>query len=386
MPASTSDTFTTIRVEGAILPPDLLQRIIEGGPNLGGLSPDDYHLTGGEKLNEAINGSWNRMRGAWGTFREIVAKLPEEDLATTPTRERWLLPLFQGLGYGRLVGGKALEVKGKSYPISHGWEQTPIHLVGCRLNLDAKKAGVAGAARSSPHGLVQQLLNSSDAHLWAFVSNGLKLRILRDNVSLTRQAFVEFDLVAMMDDEVYADFVLLWLLCHQSRVEGKRPDECWLERWSRAAQEEGTRALEDLRRGVENAINALGRGFLAEPSNQGLRDKLQRGDLTPQDYYRQLLRMVYRLLFLFVAEDRNLLLNPKAGPVEQLRYSNFYSMSRLRRLAGRLRGTRHADLFCGLRLAGKCHRLPRNWASCLGKFSFLQGGRVRPPKLHPRQS
>jgi hypothetical protein len=31
------------------------------------------------------------------------------------------------------------------------------------------------------------------------VRNGLRLRILRDNVSLTRQAYVEFDLEAMMN-------------------------------------------------------------------------------------------------------------------------------------------------------------------------------------------
>jgi hypothetical protein len=42
------------------------------------------------------------------------------------------------------------------------------------------------------------------------VSNGLRLRVLRDNARLTRQAYVEFDLQAMMDDEVCADFALLW--------------------------------------------------------------------------------------------------------------------------------------------------------------------------------
>ena len=39
---------------------------------------------------------------------------------------------------------------------------------------------------ASPHGLVQEFLNRSDDHLWAFVSNGRRLRVLRDNASLTR--------------------------------------------------------------------------------------------------------------------------------------------------------------------------------------------------------
>ena len=74
------------------------------------------------------------------------------------------------------------------------------------------------AARASPHSLVQEFLNRSPGHLWGFVSNGLRLRILRDNASLTRQAYVELDLEAMLDGEAFADFSLLWLLCHRQPV------------------------------------------------------------------------------------------------------------------------------------------------------------------------
>ena len=70
--------------------------------------------------------------------------------------------------------------------------------------------------RSSPHSLLQELLNRSDQHLWGIVSNGLCLRLLRDNISLTRQAYVEFDLEAMMVGQAYPDFVLLWLRCRIS--------------------------------------------------------------------------------------------------------------------------------------------------------------------------
>jgi len=343
-------TFTTIRIEGAILPPDLLQRIADGDAEIGGLSPEAYRLARGEKLNEAINRSWNRLLGAWATFSGAAGKLPGGDPGTTPTRERWLLPLFTELGYGRLATAKAIEVEGQSYPISHGWQNTPIHLVGCRVDLDTRTKGVAGAARNSPHSLVQVPLNRSDAYLWAFVSNGLRLRILRDNARLTRQAYVEFDLQAMMDGQIYSDFVLLWLLCHQSRVEAERPEECWLEKWSRAAQEQGTRALDQLRDGVKDAISALGRGFLAHPANRDLRDKLYAGKLGAQDYYRQLLRLVYRLIFLFVAEDRGLLSDPSSEANAREIYSRYYSTARLRARAERRRGTRHADLYHGLRL------------------------------------
>jgi hypothetical protein len=344
-----NNIFSTVRSEGALLPPDLLRRIADGDVGVGGLSPADYHLEG-EKVNEAVNRSWNRVSAAWRSFREASAKLPESDPGTSVTREKWLLPLFSELGYGRLQTAKAIAVGDRTYAISHGWQHTSIHLVGFRVDLDKRTAGVAGAARVTPHGLVQDLLNRSDAHLWGMLSNGLKLRLLRDSVSLVRQAYVEFDLESMMDGQVYSDFVLLWLLCHESRVEAENPADCWLERWIAVASEQGTRALDHLRDGVEAAIQALGQGFLQHRANRDLVGRLRSGDLSTQDYYRQLLRMVYRLIFLFVAEDRDFLFAPGTPDEAKTRYREHYSTARLRRLADHRRGSRHVDLWRGLRL------------------------------------
>src|SRR5262249_32197820 len=252
------------------------------------------------------------------------------------------------LGYGRLQPAKTVEIENRSYPVSHRWQNVPIHLVGVNVDLDRRSAGVAGAARISPHGLVQELLNHRTEALWGFVSNGMNLRLLRDNRSLSRQAYVEFDLAAMMDGQAFSDFVLLWLLCHESRVEGEQVDECWLEEWAKAAREQGTRALEELRIGVEHAIEALGRGFLKQASNRSLLDKLRAGTLDRQDYYRQLLRLVYRLIFLFVAEARDSLLVADPASAAAQRYRRYYSVSRLRELAGRRRGTPHSDLWQAL--------------------------------------
>jgi methylase of polypeptide subunit release factors len=363
------DLFTTVRTEGAILPPDLLTRIVARDSGLDGLTADSYHLVAGEKLNEAINRSWNRLSGAWSAFQSVLARLPDRDAAAGPTREKWLLPLYQELGYGRLVAASPVEIEGKAYAISHNWQHAVIHLLGANLDLDRR---APGAVRASPHSLVQEFLNRSDEHLWGFLSNGRRLRILRDNASLTRQAYVEFDLEAMMSGEVYADFALLWLLCHQSRVEAERPAECWLERWSKAAQEQGTRALDQLRGGVEAAIAVLGRGFLSYQGNASLRDRLRADTLNAQDYYRQILRLVYRLLFLFVAEDRDLLHDTTAEPAARERYENYYATDRLRRLAERRRGTQHVDLYRGLSLVmeklGKDEGCPALALPALGSF------------------
>ncbi|MBW2311351.1 MAG: hypothetical protein JRF35_09800 [Deltaproteobacteria bacterium] len=294
------ETFTTIKTEGNLLPVDLLQRIAEGDGGLDGLTPDSYHLTKNERLNEAINRAWSRCERAWRGFQSESESLRDSDAGTTITRERWLLLLFLELGYGRLLTSKSREIGGKTYSISHNWHHTPIHLVTFRQDLDRRTPGVSGAARMSPHSLVQEFLNRSEDQLWGIVSNGLKLRLLRDNASLTRQAYVEFDLEGMMSGEVYSDFILLFMLLHQSRVEAERPEQCWLERWTQEAQKQGTRALDHLRNGVEQAIKSFGQGFLAHPANTALRQKLQSGNLTTHDLYQQLLRLVYRLIFLFV--------------------------------------------------------------------------------------
>ena len=369
------ETFATIRTEGSILPADLLQRIAEG-KGIEGLDPSDYHLSE-KRLNEAINRSWNHLLATWVTFKAAISQLSEKDLGTGATRERWLLPLFQELGYGRLLVSKAVEIDRKSYPISHSWHRAPIHLLGFRLSIDKKVPGAVGAARMSPHGLMQEYLNRSDGHLWGFVSNGLRLRILRDSASLTKQSYVEFDLEGMMDGEVYSDFVLFWLLCHESRLEADKPEECWLEKWSKEAEKEGTRALEHLRSGVEKAIEALGRGFLSHPGNSELKDKLRNGVLDKQEYYRQILRLVYRLILLFVAEDRGILLSPEAEPKAMERYSRYYSLTRLRKLAERKMGTRHSDLYQGLCLVmeklGSDQECPEVGLSPFGSFLFSSG-------------
>jgi len=348
MTGTTGTSLLAVHTEGGLISPDIIVALSQPGADLSGLRPEDYHLDG-ERLSEAITKSWNRMRGEWTKFQDTRSRTIEGDPATGLTRERIMLPLFQELGYGRLVPARGLEAGGKSYSISHLWNRTPIHLVGFGVDLDRKKSGVAGAAQASPHGLVQELLNRSDDYLWGMVSNGLHLRILRDNRSLTRQAYVELDLEAIFSGELYPDFVVLWLLCHQSRVEAERPEECWLERWSSLGWEQGARALESLREGVQQAIESLGRGILSHHSNGKLRERLKSGSLSTQDLYRELLRLVYRLLFLFVAEDRDVLHSPGTPPEAIAAFRNFYSTHRLRMMAEQIRGSAYADLFAGLK-------------------------------------
>jgi hypothetical protein len=345
----------TIRSEGGLLPPDLLRRVLEPKEKLEGTQPEDYGLPKGERINEVITQSWNRLRKHWAEFRSAAANLPDGEAGTGITNERWNLPLLRELGFGLLPTSAGPEINGRIYAINRFFGPVPVHLIGSSLSLDHRAAGVRGAA-VNPHGLVQEFLNRSAAHLWAILSNGLRFRILRKNQALSRQSFIEFDLEAMFAGEVYSDFVLLWLTSHATRFaprDGDRPDSCWLEKWTKIADEQGTRALGDLRGGVERALLILGEGFTAHPKNVDLRDGLRSGAVSLADFHGQLLRVVYRIIFLFVAEDRTIdgqsLLHPldssEPAKLARDRYASHYSMARFRDLAATIKGSRHTDLW-----------------------------------------
>ncbi len=378
--------FTAITSEGGLLPSDFLQALLSPGSTIPGMEEVNYHLAEGERVTETVNRSWNRLKGCWENYQRALAKKNEGEPTTTETRDRWLLPLFQELGFGTLAAVRSLEIEGKSYPVSHGWGPVPIHLVGSHVDIDRRTPGAVGASRISPHSLVQQLLNASDDHLWGIVSNGMNLRLLRDNAALTRLAYVEWDLQAIFDADLYPEFLLLWLVCHQSRFEGEKPEACLLEQWKKAAQEKGLRALENLRPGVENAITSLGEGLVGHRWNKELRRKLSSGELSTQAFYWQILRVVYRMLFLYVAEDRELLHLPipgnatpdeeKAHRIARERYLNYYSITRLRSLSLSRAGTPHPDLWqaftivCGI--LGSDKGSPELALPALGSFLWTE--------------
>lgn len=74
---------------------------------------------------------------------------------------------------------------------------------------------------------------------------------------------------------------------------------------SRAFVEEFLR--DGLRIGVEAALVTLGEGFLKHAANEPLRRALIEGRIERQAYFEELLRLVYRFIFLFAVEERGVL-------------------------------------------------------------------------------
>ena len=93
-----ADAFQTIHSEGGLLPPDLLRRLLEPKEKLPGTQPADYGLAPGERLNEVLTQSWNRLRRHWAAFREAAKHLAAGQPGDTLTNDRWNLPLLRELG------------------------------------------------------------------------------------------------------------------------------------------------------------------------------------------------------------------------------------------------------------------------------------------------
>ncbi|MFJ7624928.1 Eco57I restriction-modification methylase domain-containing protein [Streptomyces sp. NPDC097595] len=103
-----------------------------------------------------------------------------------------------------------------------------------------------------------------------------------------------------------------------------------------------SRTPDRLRKGVRAALTTLGTGFLRHPANTALRANADAAAL-----HTALLRLVFRLLFLFVTEDRDALLPPATTARARARYATHFSTARLR---ARARGSEeHGELYAALR-------------------------------------
>ncbi|MHC5853953.1 Eco57I restriction-modification methylase domain-containing protein [Nostoc sp.] len=348
-------TLTALQIEGNLLAPDMTAQMLEG--SIKGQSPEDFGFNKTDKLADEIATAWGDAKAYWAAFQRALARLDENNSATTITRELWTVPLLQSLGYEPVYTATAEVVEGQTYAISHraepGENKPPIHIIGCRLEID--KRPPSGTPRLSAHALVQEYLNKTE-HLWAIATNGYRWRLLRDSSLMTRLTYIEFDLEQILSGENFAEFGLFYRLFHRSRLpEGMDDaDKCLLEYYHQEAIQQGGRVREKLRDGVEKALVQLGNGFIQHPQNEGLRQKLgiipnYEAEVTNYEFYRQLLRLIYRLLFLMVAESRNLLLI--GDDLEKSRiFREYYSIERLRELAERPHWRREGfqDLWQGL--------------------------------------
>lgn len=347
---STQLAFDALRVEGALIAPDMIAAV--AALKAKGQSESDYRTLPGLKLRDEIGRYWRIAEALWGRFEQGRAG-GQAHAATGAFVDDLLRQVF---GFETLKAVSNVPADGREFPIRRVAldGRIPIAIAPAGEGLDrALDQFAEGHRKRSATLAVQELLNADDGALWGLATDGLRLRLLRDNASLTRPAFIEADLERIFEAGLYSDFTALWLLIHESRfgAADATPTDCVLERWREAGRDAGAKARDRLGVGVEAALVELGSGFVEHPANQALRDALSGGSLTPQALYEELLRVVYRLIFLFTTEDRGLLHDPGADDAARRLYAEGYGVGRLRALAARRAARdKNYDLYEGLKI------------------------------------
>jgi hypothetical protein len=347
--------FPSINIQGSILSTDLLAKI-RGEQALFQQGKDfDFDFTNA-KLKDDISFAWQEAKGQWAIYKSKLSRLKEGQNGTTETRNFWIDPLLTNLNYNLTFNRQAEELNGKSFPIGYrdsNLDGFPVYVGGYHESLDKRPENKQ--LRVSPHAMLQEYLNYSE-HLYGIVTNGKQLRLLRDASRITRLSYVEFDLEKMMEEDLYSDFVIFYRLMHASRMP-KRIDggaESIIEKYHQEGLEAGSTIRNKLGDAVKGAILNLAKGFINDPNNTELRAAFENGNIELGEYYRHQLRIIYRLLFLFVIEERNLVFaeskTPETKRFNQI-YFNHYSLLRLRKLAKKIpppEANRHNDLWQGL--------------------------------------
>ena len=345
--------------------PDLVQRVYERQPKYA------VQVDKGLSVRDEAQRAYRLARAAWHTW--------QADATETHQRQYICHILEKVLGYSHMTecptGGIAPEVKDTQDlfgPIfktdtDHGMHLFPISLLlGAGTNRPVLPVIIAPADKSlddkvrfatgqhlSATQMMQAFLNASEYFTWAIVTNGCNWRLLRDNPALSRPCYLDIDLDRLLEDEDSTAFDgLFWNMLHVSRAARQISDNgetCVWESWRQDLEEHGARARDGLREGVENAICQLGTGFLRGhgPGNDALRAALQDGTFTTQAFYQELMRTVYRLIFLTVLESRNILHEYDKTLKEQaMLYHRGYSISRLiKRMLREEADSRHDDLW-----------------------------------------
>ena len=348
--------YPSIRIEGAILSPDILGQLEE----LPGQRPSDFALDDGTKVKDEIARAWADAQDYWRIFQRKLETVKEGHNATSETRNLWMIPLLGLLRYDIEYQPRGTELDGRIYAISHratNRADAPVHIIGARDSAGLDKKPANATRRMSAHALVQEFLNLHD-QLYGLVTDGRVLRLLRDSSRLVKQSYLEFDLDRIFTDGLFADFAVLYRLSHATRLPQTNDTtaESLIERYHQDSLDSGARIREGLSKAIEEAILDFGSGFLLHPDNDALRAAATDGRLLAGDYYQQLLRLIYRLLFLMVIEERDLVFPPNAPRSQRDIHYKFYSVSRLRRLSEKryLADPRRHDLWLALQA---CFRL-----------------------------
>ncbi|MEE4539364.1 MAG: N-6 DNA methylase [Erythrobacter sp.] len=335
-PISDMSAWPSLSLEGNLIAPAMIARIDQrDAPEQ---APEDYAVRKGLTIREEISTAFRVGQSHFDAFAKLEA--PSQDAT-----RRFVAAFFkETFGFHDLAPAAAPLAM-----IASG--RVPVVVVPPSETLDRRSPTLSVDRSRSPAFALQDYLNDTEEALWGIVTNGTHLRLLRDNASLTRPAYIEADLAQIFSTEDIASFAALWLLIHRSRfgATDTPATDCPLERWREAGSREGEAARDRLADQVQIALKVLGSGFLE--ANPELAAKLKSGEVNLTNWFNELLRLVYRLIFLMVAEDRNLLHTAKSKAEARTLYAEGYSLAALRKQCYRAATwDKHHDRYEGIKI------------------------------------
>jgi hypothetical protein len=358
--------YTSIHIYGHLLSDDILHEI-ETDSSMQGNREQDFNLD--VSLTAKIDNAWSSLRNDWKLFAE---RNTLRDPYGTKSVRRLMERFFSSLDYQLDFQPAQIEAGERRFDIPYicpELGQMPIIIVGDKtgdatldtLDKCTLDQRVKGERRQkSPHATMLDYLNSTE-HVYGIVTNGQVLRVIRNTGQLVKLTYIEFDLRRMIEEDHYAEFCLLFRLMHTSRFTHSGDDACIMEQWFNRSIESGNRIRAGLSDAVQKTMEVLGRAVVCGKGegNEAFRQAVINGETNAQTLNKELIHFIYRLLFLFIIEDRNLVYNigdpdKDADYDQKMRcqdiYKKFYAVSRLRGLSELpyLRNGRYNDLWEGL--------------------------------------
>ena len=356
--------YTSIHIYGHLLSDDILHSVEQDG-NFVGNTQQDYGIDAA--VDQIIDYTWSALRNDWTFYKE-------RSLANDPygtRRARDLISRFLTLlGYELKSNRSNLVVDGRNYDITFNAENLasmPIVVVGDqtgdeqadtldRCSLDYRAKGTQ--RRRSPHATMLEYLNSTEC-VYGIVANGQTLRLIRNSGQLVKLTYIEFDLRRMLEEDKYSEFRVMFRLLHASRYRTSGDEPCVMERWFNMSIESGNRIRAGLSEAVQHAMERIGNAAFTSEQNEALRQAFANGEITAAKFNKELIHLIYRLLFLFIIEDRGLVFqiptDSNHPDYERLCrhqeiYNKFYAATRLRGLSeyNYLRNSSYTDLWNGL--------------------------------------
>lgn len=352
--------YTSIHIYGHLLSDDVLRQI-ETDRNLNGNRDADFRLD--TSVQEAIDYAWTSLRADWGFY--LTRSATNDPYGTRRSREfmERLLLLFgfhpqRQQQYVESDTGTTHDITWlcpdvRNLPVIVRGDKTGDSAADLleRCSLDFRSKG--NRREKSAHATMLEYLNNTE-NIYGIIANGPTLRLIRNSGQLVKLTYIEFDLRRMLEEDKYAEFCLMFRVLHASRFVAEGDIQPIIERYFNLSIESGNRIRAGLSQAAQKTMTIIGNAAVTGSGmgNDRLRSLIASGEVSAENLNKQLIHLIYRLLFLFIIEDRGLVYD---GDSEQIRrwkeiYNRYYAASRFRILSEvpHVRSGRYYDLWEGL--------------------------------------